>query len=319
MTIFHSFADQTTIDFVERSPDLKKLLTELNHRYGVIACTSATHDGQIAVSLVWPNLVFVGFASVATDTDDRTGEVKKIFCIESTLLEKERGRGRNRYVRKSEKLAHLIKIIDSKFKNRIESFTNQPELKIIGARNSIFSMIDTKTARKAFMTHLSGDEEYALLKNCLMNEPMPEYLRDKIAESLIKHVQREKENLEREKTLRKFDHVHVLWGSTTTPVCYGVARLNAAKEYVIQGEMKPCFDERDLPDDFAVHLKMHKIAKESTFNDNPVGGFTPMHKNLLKKDMYDQEFETVTYYAISDAHRGTKYLYVTPVQSDDAN
>ena len=318
MTIFHPFVDKPTIDFVERSPNLKKLLIELNHRYGIVACTKAHHNSEESVSLVWPNLVFVGFASVVDDMDTDTREIKSMFCIESALVEKERGRGRNRFVRKSEKLAHLIKIVDKKFKERVKSFANQPELRITGARSSVFSMIETKTARRAFMTHLNGDEEYALLKNCIMDEPMSQYLREKITDSLIKHQEREKENLEREKNFRKFDHVHMLWGSSTTPVCYGVAQL-VAKEYVIQGEIKPCFDERDLPDDFAVLLKMHKIGKEHIFKDNEVAGFTPMHSNLLRKDMYDQDFDVVTYYAVSDAHRGTKYLYVTPVQSTDAN
>lgn len=312
MTIFHSFADQPTIDFVEGTPDLKKLLTELNHRYNIVACNKG-QDSK-AVSLVWPNLMFVGFAWISQDSDDE-GNDKKAFCIESTLLEKERGRGRNRYVRKSEKLTHLIKIIDAKFRERIESFTKQPGTKVTGARSSVYSMIENKLTKKSHASILSGSEEYELLKSCLMGDPMPQYLRDKAADALTKHTQREKENLERERSLKKFDHVHILWGSTTTPVCYGVAKL-VNQEYEIQGEMKPCFDERDLPDDFAVHLKMHKISKEHVFKAYPASGFTPMHSSFLKTDAYDEDFDTVSYYGLSDAQRGIKYIYVTPVQSD---
>lgn len=315
MTIFHPFADQLTIDFVEKSPDLKKLLAELNHRYNIVAC-SKVQDAN-SVSLVWPNLMFVGFAWISQDPED-SEDNKKVFCIESTILEKERGRGRNRYVRKSEKLTHLIRIIDAKFKERIESFTKKPNAKITGARHSVYSMLERKLTRREHGSVLNGDEEYNLLKNCLMGEPMSQHLREKITDSLIKHQQREKENLEREKNLRKFDNVHILWGSSTTPVCYGLAKL-VDQEYVIQGGVKPCFDESDLPDDFAVHLKMHKISKEQIFKDNQTTGFTPMHANLLRKDMYDEDFETVTYYGVSDVHRGTKYIYVTPVQSADAN
>lgn len=316
MTLFHSFTDQTTIDFVERSPDLKKLLIELNHRYNIVACCKVKDSH--AVSLLWPNLMFAGVAWIEHKLDTQPNEEKKLFCIESNVIEKERGRGRDRYTRKSEKLPYLIKTIAAPFGKQHKLIIESNNLKVTGARSSVIGMMDSKIRRLSYATYLSGSEEHELLKSCLMGEPMPQHLRDKAAESLIKHTQREKENLEREKTFRKFDRVHILWGSSVTPVCYGIARL-VDNEYVIHGEVKPCFDERDLPDDFAVHMKMHKISKEHTFKDNPGDGFTPMHNLLLRKDMYDEDFDTVTYYGSSEAYKGTKYIYVTPIQSDNAN
>jgi hypothetical protein len=315
MSILHPFADKETIDYVEASLELKKLLTELNHRYGVIGCKLGSDK---AISLIWPNFVFAGLAYTRIEINENTNERRTVYCIESTIVAKERGRGNKRYIRKSEKISSLMKIIDSAFKARHKQIAESRGLKVLGARNSVENMLDSKVSKLKHNTHLSGVEEYDLFKNILMGEPMPQHLLEKIAESLTKHKQREKENLEREKLLKKFDHIHILWGSTTTPICYGVARL-VDKDYMVQGEVKPCFDERDLPDDFAVHLKMHKISREQMFKDYAADGFTPMHQSLLRRDAFDEDFETVTYYGVSEAHQGMKYIYVTPVQSTDAN
>jgi hypothetical protein len=315
MSILHSFADKETIDHIEASPELKKLLVELNHRYGIVACKLGSDK---AVSLIWPNFVFVGLAFVKKEVNENTYESKTIYCIESTIAAKERGRGKNRYIRKSEKISNLIKVIDPAFKARQKQIEESGGLRILGARKSVESMISNKASKLNHNAHLSGIEEYNLLKSVLRGETLAEHLRDKINEAISQHEKREKENLEREKLLKRFDHVHILWGSTTTPVCYGVARL-VEKDYMVQGEVKPCFDERDLPDDFAVHLKMHKISREETFKYHAGEGYTPMHQSFIHRDGFDEDFETVTYYGVSESHQGTKYIYVTPVQSTDAN
>ena len=314
MGILHPFADKTTIDHVESSPELKKLLTELNHRYGIVACSKVSSSS--AVSLVWPNLMFVGLAAVRKEEDEDSPTFKNVYCIESSLVAKERGRGANRFLRKSEKITSLMRTIDAAFKARIKQIKESNSLTIVGARNSVENMIESKVRKLNYNNSLSGTEEYSLLKSIMMNEPMPQHLREKISECFTKHTQREKENLEREKLIKKFDRVHLLFGSTVTPVCYGVAQF-VNKEYVIQGEVKPCFDERDLPDEVAIHLKMHKISREEAFKYAPGEGFTPMHQNFLRRDLFDEDFETVTYYGNSDSHQGTKYIYVTPVQPKD--
>jgi hypothetical protein len=315
MSILHPFADKETVNHIEASPELKKLLTELNHRYGVVGCKLGSDK---AISLIWPNFVFAGLAYTRKEVNENTYDSKTIYYIESTIVAKERGRSNNKYIRKSEKISSLMRTIDPAFKARHKQIAESRGLKVLGARNSVVNMISNKASKLNHNSHLSGIEEYSLLKSLLRGETLAEHLRSKINEIFGKHEEREKENLEREKLLKKFDHIHILWGSTTTPICYGIARL-VDKDYMVQGEVKPCFDERDLPDDFAVHLKMHKISREQMFKDYAANGFTPMHQNLLSRDAFDEDFETVTYYGVSEAHQGMKYIYVTPVQPTDAN
>ena len=56
MTLFHSFANDTVKNFVEESPELKKFLTELNHKYGMVAFCKQSEQ----ISLLWPNNFFFG-------------------------------------------------------------------------------------------------------------------------------------------------------------------------------------------------------------------------------------------------------------------
>lgn len=107
MNIYSDQTADTVKKYVESNTELKTFIKELNHKYGVVAVATK----RDTVGLAYPN--GIPFGVVYTfGKDNKQGETVTGYAFISDFINKERGRGSDKYTRESSKISQLIKLIE---------------------------------------------------------------------------------------------------------------------------------------------------------------------------------------------------------------
>lgn len=317
--IFHPFASDELKAHVESSKELKALVAEMCHHFFLKAFCK--HDGQ--VMLVSRNHEGIAMVDAGLTWNEKAKQDRMVYSVRSGYVKKERGRGDDRFVRKSENLKFLIRQMKQDFSDFKPEHEGTPKFRI--GYDQIKSVIESDLRKGGsygssyHQSFINGEMEWELLQHIFDDKPIDNYHMSKLKEYFDKHQKTEEKMIAFRQEISKFDRAHVIIGSENTPIVYGVAQKEGDK-YTFQGGVKPCFNEEDLPSEVAVHMKMHRISREELYKNFPTKGPTPMHRLLLRQDNYDEDFETATYYTHFSSIRGTYFIYVFPYkETSDAN
>lgn len=317
--IFHPFASDELKTYVESNKELKALVAEMCHHFFLKAFCK--YNGQVV--LVSRNHEGIALVDAGMTWNEKAKQDRMVYSVMSSHVKKERGRGDDRFIRKSENLKFLVRQLKQDFSNFKPEHEEPAKIRI--SYDQVKSAIESGL-KKGFsygssyhQSFINGDMEWDVLQHIFDNKPIDNYHMSKLREYFEKHQKAEEKIIAFKQELSKFDRVHVLVGAETTPIVYGIAQKENEK-YTFQGEVKPCFSEEDLPPEVAVHMKMHRISKDELYKGYPMKGPTPMHELLLRQDNYDEDFETVTYYTHFTTLKGTYLLYAFPYkETNDAN
>ena len=317
--IFHPFASDELKTHVESNKELKALVAEMCHHFFLKAFCK--RNGQ--VMLVSRNHEDIALVDAGVTWNEKAKQDRMVYSVRSSYVKKERGRGDDRFIRRSENLKFLIRQLKQDFSNFKPEHERPTKIRV--EHDAIKSTIESSLRKGSsygssyHQSFINGDMEWEILQHIFDDKPIDNYHMSKLKEYFDKHQKTEGTIAALKQELSKFDRVHVITGSETTPIVYGVAQKEGGK-YTFQGEVKPCFNEEDLPSEVAVHMKMHRISRDYLYKGYPTIGPTPMHGLLLRQDNYDEDFETVTYYTHFSSTIGTYYIYIFPYkETSDAN
>jgi hypothetical protein len=317
--IFHPFASDELKAHVESSKELKALVAEMYHHFFLKAFCK--HNNQ--VMLVSRNHEGIALVDAGVFWNEKAKQERMVYSVRSSYVKKERGRGDDRFIRKSENLKFLVRQLKQDFSDFKPEHETPTKIRI--GYDQIKSTVESSLRKGSsygstyHQNLMTGDMEWGVLQHIFNDKPIDNYHMSKLKEHFEKHQKAEENIAALKQELSKFDRAHVITGSENTPIVYGVAHKEGDK-YTFQGEVKPCFGEEDLPPEVAVHMKMHRISRDELYKGFPTKGPTPMHGLLLRQDNYDEDFETATYYTHFSSMVGTYFVYVFPYkETSDAN
>jgi hypothetical protein len=290
MNIFHRLCRQDTIDFVNVTPDLLRLVAELCQQFKV-KVLDHNRDGARKVLLAEDNGVPFGVASINFNTK---GELN--YQFNAPFIEKERGRGSDRSARKSIKLPALIKLLKKDHEENYEPSINRLVSRLSEA---IKDLISRDIGQERYSRDIGQDTTKALIgfftEQKIITDPA---ILKTIDEYVVKMKENEDKKLQRESKLDEFktDLYLIIEGNGHTFLA-GTFKYDAtANKYSIHEDVN-CYtsidDLEQTHPQLMLSYKMYRVGTENKvdFNQNIV----PL------KDKYFPDFEVITYYFMTDS------------------
>lgn len=290
MNIFHRFAKQETINYVNNMSDVFRLVAELSNQFKVKVLDH--HPDARRVLLVEDNGVPFGVASVSFNTK---GELN--YQLNAPFIEKERGRGSDRSARKSIKLPALIKLLKKDHEEKYESSINRllygrlPEV----IKDSVFSVV----GQDRFSRDIGQDATKALIEffteqKMIINSAILKT----ISEYVVKMKEGEEKKLQRESKLDAFKtDLHFIMECGNHTFLAGTLKYDAtANKYSVHEDMNCYTNIEDLEQtqpQLMLSYKMYRVGMENKvdFDENIVP----------QKDKYFPDFEVITHYFLSNS------------------
>jgi hypothetical protein len=309
MNILHPLAKDTVKNELDygSNKDLIRFARELCFKFDLRVFNYGTN----AFDLLDKFDRFAGTAYADTTWVESKETHNMVYSFVSPHISKERGRGIDRNTRKSENMKSLIRVLTNDLKKTTE---HGASLILHNGWETVKGQVERVIGGAGFGSCLGGYKEWRVLQNLFDGVPLDVTIIDDVKKAYERHKEQDAKMQARKEEISKFQKVHILYGSNSTPIRYGIAVADGS-HYRFQDGVKSYFDYNDLPEHVQIHMKMHRLAKEDSLT--PADKCTtPLHAHMFRNDSYDKDFETVTYYS-SSSFEGTKYLYVFPCT--DAN
>ena len=298
MNIYHPKCSPTVQQYLDQLPQLKLLASELcrAHDLSVMEHNESSNFYMNSEHGLRDNLRVLlvsnknGFPFCVASLGLNSGG-KNIFMVQSTFINKERGKGISRNVRESVSLSSLMKVI----KKDVEENSFLLERKVLSTTDAIRELIDRANSRRPRTPNMGSSTQVALAEF---------YTESKMITDPI-HLEEIKALLEQTKVLNAFkeqinakfdrfksDLSFILSYDGRTFISGTINYDRATDKYVSLHNDVNCYSDINELESVDMQLlltyKMYRVKAEADLE---------FHDIIARSDRYIEDLDVVTYYS----------------------